>query len=355
MNIEIDKEIEHIPYYPKAMAYGDGDGWIRLASNENPYPPSKAVIEAMLDGLFSINRYPGGEYELKRAIALKFEIKAEQVVLGDGSDEAIEMILKALRHKEKKGVIITEPSFAFYSIASKIYGYDVKKVPLKDMKVCLNDIKDAIDSFTRLIFLNNPINPTGTIFKEDEFAGFIKEIPSDVIVVVDEAYGEFVEDDKFPKLIKYIDKHPVLILRTFSKAYALAGLRIGYCMGDDFLISCLERTRQPFSINSIAIAAAKAALGEGHYLKTVLNNNKKGKIFYYRAFDNLSLDYIPTEANFILVKIGEEAESITKKLFEEKILVRWMGPYGMPHYIRVTIGKPEENERFIEVLKKLIR
>jgi len=355
MNVDIEKEIKEIPHYPKAMMYGDADGWVRLASNENPYPPSKVVLEAVLDNLFSIGRYPGGEYELKESIALKFGINAEQVVLGDGSDEVIEMILKALRHKEKKGVIVTEPSFPFYSIASKVYGYNLKKVPLKNMKTDLKDIKNAIDSDTRIIFLNNPLNPTGTIFKEHEFYDFIKEIPDHILVAVDEAYGEFVEDNDFPQSLKFIKEYPVLILKTFSKAYALAGLRIGYCMGESSLISYLERTRQPFSINSIALVAARAALSDGDYLKRVLNNNKKGKAFFYREFDKLSLEYVPTEANFILVKIGHYAESITKKLFEERILVRWMGAYGMHDYIRVTIGKPEENKIFIEALKKIIR
>lgn len=355
MNIEIDKEIKEIPYYPKAMAYGNNDGWVRLASNENPYLPSKAVLESILDAVFGISRYPGGEYELKEKIASKFSAKAEQVVLGDGSDEIIEMILKALRHREKKGVIITEPSFAFYSIASKIYGYDVRTVPLKNMKVDLIDIKNAIDDNTRIIFLNNPLNPTGTIFKEDEFEGFIKDIPGNVLVAVDEAYVEFVEDKNFPQTLKYIDRYPVLILRTFSKAYALAGLRLGYCMGDASLISYLERTRQPFSVNSIALVAAMAALSDEDYLKAVIEGNKRGKEFYYREFDRLSLEYVPTEANFILVKTGKDAETITKRLFEEKILVRWMGAYGLPEHIRVTIGRPDENIKFIEALKKIIR
>ncbi|MCX7966091.1 MAG: histidinol-phosphate transaminase [Syntrophorhabdaceae bacterium] len=355
MNIDIDRGIKEIPHYPKALAYGDSDGWVRLASNENPYPPSKAVLEAILDALFGITRYPGGEFELKQSIAKKFGIKAEQVVLGDGSDEVIEMILKASRHKEKKGVIITEPAFAFYSIASKIYGYNVKMVPLKNMKVDLDDIKDAIDANTRIIFLNNPLNPTGTIFKENEFEDFIKDIPSNIIVAVDEAYGEFVTDRDFPQSLRYIDDHPVLILKTFSKAYALAGLRIGYCIGEASLISYLERTRQPFSINSIALVAARAALSDEDYLKAILENNTREKAFYYRAFHNLSLEYIPTEANFILVKIGKDAESITKRLFEEKILVRWMGAYGLPEYIRVTIGRPEENKRFMEALIRIIK
>jgi len=179
-------------------------------------------------------------------------------------------------------------------------------------------------------------------------------LPPDVIVANDEAYAEFAEDKDFPYSMRFIEEYPVLVLRTFSKAYALAGLRIGYCLGEASLISFLERTRQPFSINSVALAASKAALADRDFLRFVLENNRKGKAFYYRAFEELSLDYVPTEANFILVRLGRDAEAITKRLFEEGILVRWMGAYNLPDYIRVTIGKTDENTRFIDALRKIL-
>jgi len=354
MKLSIDKNIQEIPFYPKAMKYGLDDGWARLASNENPYPPSQKVLSAILDMLSSVNRYPGNEFELKTAISDKFKAKPEQIVLGDGSDEIIELTLKAMKYRGKNKVVISEPSFAFYAIASKIYGYETHKVPVVNMKVELNMIKEAIDDRTRVVFLNNPLNPTGTIFEDIEFKTFLQGLPPEVLVVVDEAYAEFAENGNFPDSFKYINDYPVLILRTFSKAYALAGLRVGYGIGESSLISFLERTRQPFSVNTIALAAAKAAIEDGDHLEKVLDNNRKGKQFFYNAFKHLSLDYVPTESNYILFKCGERAETLIKKLFEEKILARWMEPYGLRDYIRVSIGKMEENERFIEALEGML-
>jgi histidinol-phosphate aminotransferase len=354
MKLLIDKNIQEIPFYPRAMKYGLDDEWTRLASNENPFPPSQKVLSAMLEAMTSVNRYPGNEFELKTAISDKYKVKPGQVVLGDGSDELIELALKAMKHKAKNKVIISEPSFAFYAIASKIYGYEVYKVPITNMKVNLDHIKEAIDDRTRVIFLNNPLNPTGTIFEDDAFKTFLRILPPDVLIVVDEAYAEFSESKAFPDTFKYINDYPVLILRTFSKAYALAGLRVGYGIGETSIMSFLERTRQPFSVNTIALAGAKVAIEDSAYLEKVLENNRKGKRFFYNAFKELSIDYILTESNFILFKYGKAAELLIKRLFEEKILARSMDPYGLPDYIRVSIGKMEENKRFIETLKKML-
>jgi histidinol-phosphate aminotransferase len=354
MKLSIDKNIQEIPFYPMAMKYGLDDEWARLASNENPFPPSQKVLSSMRDALSSINRYPGNGFELKTTISDKYNVKPEQVVLGDGSDELIELALKAMKHQVKNKVIISEPSFAFYSIASKIYGYETCKVPVTDMKVNLDHIKEAIDDRTRVIFLNNPLNPTGTIFEDDAFKAFLQVLPPDILVVADEAYAEFSESRTFPDTFQYINDYPVLILRTFSKAYALAGLRIGYGIGEASLMSFIERTRQPFSVNTIALTGAKAAMEDAAYFEKVLKNNRKGKKFFYNAFNELSIEYVLTESNFILFKYMEGAEELMKRLFEDKILVRWMSPYGLPDYIRVSIGKMEENKRFIETLRKIL-
>lgn len=354
MKITIDKDIQEIPFYPRAAKYGLDENWVRLASNENPLPPSKKVISSMVKALSSINRYPGNELELKASISTKYNVKTDQVVLGDGSDELIELALKAMKHEERKGVIISEPSFAFYAIASKIYGYETFRVPVVDMKVSLDNIMAAIDSRTRVIFLNNPLNPTGTIFEDDVFKNFLQTLPPEILVVVDEAYAEYSENRAFPDSFKYINDYPVLVLRTFSKAYALAGIRIGYGIGEASLVSFLERTRQPFSINAVALAGAKAAIEDTACMERVLENNRKGKQFFYSAFKKLSVKYVPTESNFILFKYGEDAEDLIKRLIEVKILVRWMGPYGLPDYIRVSIGTEEENRKFIEALVEML-
>ena len=354
MKLSVQDNIKEIPYYPKAMMYGLEDGWVRLSSNENPYPPSPEVFSQIMDGLFYVNRYPGNEAELKAAIGKHYNVKPEKVLIGNGSNELIEMSLKAMKYGKRNKVIISDPSFAFYAIASKIYGYESVKVPLVNMKVELGAVKDLIDGNTRVIFLNNPNNPTGTIFEDKEFKAFLKDLPPDILVVVDEAYAEFVESKTFPDSFSYIDDYPVVILRTFSKAYGLAGLRIGYGVGEESIISFLERTKQPFSVNMMAIIAAKAALMDQKYLKKVLNNNRKGKRFLYTALKSLSIQFIPTEANYILMRIGPQAESITKRLFDEKILVRWMGAYNLSEYIRVGIGTMDENKLFAEALKRIL-
>jgi len=222
------------------------------------------------------------------------------------------------------------------------------------MNVDLKALRDLIDEKTRVIFLNNPLNPTGTIFEEKEFDAFIRSIPDDILIVVDEAYAEFAESEAFPKSLKYIDDFPVVVFRTFSKAYGLAGLRVGYGLGERSLMSFMERKKQPFSVNMVALIAARAALSDNDYLKKVLENNRKGKHFYYDILKKLNLEYVPTEANFLLIKLGPAAEAITKKLFDKQVLVGFMAAYGLPDYIRVTIGTMEENNRFIEALKKVL-
>lgn len=354
MKLSISNSVKGIPYYPKAMMYGHEEGWVRLSSNENPYPPSEKVMENILDALFAANRYPGGEKELKDDLAGRFHLAGDNFLIGNGSNELIEMSFRAMKDDLHNGVIVTESSFAFYDIAAQIYGYETKKVPLAGARTDLNAVAAAIDESTRIVFLNNPMNPTGTIFEEKEFEHFIGSIPDNVLVVVDEAYTEFAESKDFPNTIAYIEDFPVLILRTFSKAYGLAGLRIGYGIAGSSLASFLERTKQPFSVNMIALIAARAALSDEDHLQKVLGNNRCAKLFYYNALKDLSLEYVPTEANFVLVRVGSRAEEITKKLFERKVLVRFMGAYGLPEHIRISFGTPHENTRCIEELKRMI-
>ncbi|MHB8109485.1 MAG: histidinol-phosphate transaminase [Syntrophorhabdaceae bacterium] len=355
MKFSISDRVKNIPYYPKALMYGHEEGWVRLSSNENPYPPSESVFETILDALTAINRYPGGEKELKDDLAAHYHLASDNFVIGNGSNELIEMSFRAMKHEGRNGIIVTESSFAFYEIAARIYGYTIKKSPLTGFSTDLSAIAAHIDEKTRIIFLNNPLNPTGTMFGHKEFDDFIKAIPPDILVVVDEAYAEFAQNDNFPKTLAYIKDYPVIIFRTFSKAYGLAGLRVGYGVGDPMLASFLERTKQPFSINLIACIAARAALKDNIRLKKVLDNTRSSKQFYYDALTKMSLQYIPTEANFVLIRVGDEAEDLTRKLFDRKVLVRFMGSYGFPDFIRISFGTPYENRRCIEELGKLMR
>ena len=354
MKLSVHKNVQDIPYYPKAAMYGHDDGWVRLSSNENPFPPSPRVVSSLLDAVLAINRYPGGEQELKEAIAGRFSVKSDEVIIGNGSNELIEMVLRAMRDDRRKGLLIADPSFAFYSIAAQIYGYETKRVPLADMAVDLEAMHDAIDDGTRIVMLNNPLNPTGTIFEDAPFRRFMERLPADILVVVDEAYMEFSDNPAFPRTLEIINDHPVLVLRTFSKAYGLAGLRVGYGIGDTSFISFLERTKQPFSVNMMALIAALSALNDDDYLQSVLGSLRRSRQYYYEELEKLSLEFVPTETNFILVRIGKKAEEITKRLFDEKIVVRWMGAYGMGDYVRITFGKKEENGLLLAALGRLL-
>ncbi|HVN25650.1 MAG TPA: histidinol-phosphate transaminase [Syntrophorhabdales bacterium] len=354
MKLTIDESIREIPFYPKAALYGSEEGWTRLASNENPHPPSPKVVNSLLESVFSITRYPESEYELKSLLAAKYGMEPENVVIGNGSNELIETAFKGMRHPVRKRVIVHEPSFAFYSIAARIYGYDARQIRFSNLTVDLDVVLGAMDESVRIVFLNNPNNPTGTIFEDGAFKSFLDRLPPEVLVVLDEAYAEFATSRNFPKSFGYIRDYPVLVLRTFSKAYGLAGLRIGYGVADASIASCIERTKQPFSVNMAALTAAKAVLADENYVARVLESNKQGRDFFYSLFKELGLSFLPTEANFVLVRIGPDAEGLTRRLFEKKILVRWMGAYELPEYIRVTVGTMEENMVFARALRSLL-
>lgn len=354
MKFSIDERIQEIPSYPKARAYGYEEGLIRLSANENPYPPSPKVVSAIMDSLPFLNRYPDGELELKEAIGEHLSLKPENVIVGCGSNEIIEIVLRVAKKENRNKVIIPNPTFAFYSIAAKIYGYEVVHVPLKGFNIDLEKIKDTIDEKTRIIFLANPNNPTGTIIKKRDFESFLREIPPEVLLVVDEAYYEFVESKSFPVSFQYIGSLPIVTLRTFSKAYGLAGLRIGFGISDANLIRFLERAKQPFSTNMVALIAAKAALKDRSYTEKIVGYILEQKRFLYESLRKMGLEFVPSESNFILIKLGDKAEAIMEKLFEQRIVVRWMGPMGFPQYIRVTIGKRQENEAFLEALGRII-
>jgi histidinol-phosphate aminotransferase len=353
MNITVDPSIQKVPFYPKAALYGADSSWTLLSSNENPYPPSPKVIESLVNAILDVNRYPESESELKSLLATKYGIKPQNIVIGNGSNELIESSLRAMKSTTRTKVITTDPSFAFYPIASRIYGFEPEAVPLDGHRLNLDKVAECIDERTRVIFLCNPNNPTGTAFDDKAFLKFLKALPSEILVVVDEAYAEFADKKKFPKSISYINDYPLVVMRTFSKAYGLAGLRIGYGIGEEKLMSFLERTKQPFSVNMLALIAARAALSDEAHLTKVLENNAKGKAFLYDSFKALKMEFIPADANFVLVHLGKDAESITKRLFEKKILIRWLGGYGLTEYVRVTVGTMEENRRFLEALKKV--
>jgi histidinol-phosphate aminotransferase len=328
---------------------------IKLASNENPLGPSRKALKALRDFLHNdseLSRYPDGEgYYLKSAISEKLGVGTDEIILGNGSNELIDIAVRTFMETGDEAVMAT-PSFVVYSMATRSVGATPIEVSLTDYRHDLAAMADAVTEKTKIVFIANPNNPTGTINKRDEFGRFMDKVPDGVLVVVDEAYYEYVTDSKYPDTIKYfMDGRDILILRTFSKAYGLAGLRIGYGMARKDIIAEMNKLRNPFNANTLAQLAAMHALTDAGHLKKSIEVNEQGKEFLYRELDSLGITYVPTEANFIYMLLHVESRIIYDALLRMGVIVRPVGP----REIRVTIGLPEENRRFIEALKTVMR
>ncbi|MBU4413848.1 MAG: histidinol-phosphate transaminase [Proteobacteria bacterium] len=334
--------------------YGISDS-IKLASNENPLGPSPLAVKAIQDAIGKLNRYPDGSgHDLARNIAKKFEVAAGNIVLGNGSDEIIGMITRALLRPGDEA-IMPYPSFLMYNIMVCCAGATPVQVPLKSLSVDLDGIRDRISSRTRMIFICNPNNPTGTVISKKDFKDFLQSIPSEVLVVVDEAYIEFVRDKSCARSIDYLDSGIALVmLRTFSKAYGLAGLRIGYGIMPQEIASLLNRVRQPFNASSLAQVGAGAALEDKAFLEKTLSLIHEGLDFLYTSLDRMNIKYFPTEANFFLIDVGKDADEVFEKMLRQGVIVRSMTLYGYPNYIRINVGLYEENVRFLNALEKII-
>lgn len=328
---------------------------IKLASNENPLGPSPKAVQALRDYLSKINLYPDGNcFSLKKALAKRLKVREENLVIGSGSDEIIHLIVLAFLNKGEE-VITGSPSFSIYETNTNLMGGRLKKVPLNNFTFDLPRMKKAVTTKTKIIFIANPNNPTGTIVNKIEVEKFLQALPKRMIVVFDEAYLEYVEDKDFPESLSYLKTNKnIIILRTFSKAYGLAGLRIGYGIGDKDLITCLNRVREPFNVNSAAQRAALAALGDHEHLKRSRKVNQEGKKFLYQSFEALNLFYLPTEANFIFLDTKLDSKILFKEMLKKGVIVRSGDIFGFPTFIRVTIGRREENERFISALRETI-
>jgi histidinol-phosphate aminotransferase len=324
---------------------------IKLASNESPVGPSPAVTAAIRKALKNLNRYPdGGGFYLKKDLARKWRLDMSNFILGNGTNEILELIAKTFLMPGEEA-IMGHPSFVVYQLA--VQGVNGKKivVPLKEYTHDLVSMFRAVTRKTKMIFIANPNNPTGTMVSDDEVDSFMRRIPERVIVVMDEAYSEYVTRRDFPETLKYLrEGRNIIILRTFSKIYGLAGLRIGYGMARKDLVYEMNRARQPFNTNSLAQVAATAALRDKEYVKKLKKMNTEGRQFLYTSLDKMGIEYVPSEANFILVRVGD-ADRVYKSLLEKGVIVRPMAGFGMKEHIRVTIGIPAENRRLIRSLK----
>jgi len=330
-------------------------GSIKLASNENPIGPSPKALEAITGVLKNLHRYPeGSSYYLTNRLAEKLKISVNHIVLGNGSNEIIELLVRTFLQKGDE-VIIPEPSFLMYEIMVQGGGGRPVKVALKERVLDLNSMAGAISSKTRMIFVNNPNNPTGTIVSRDDFGGFLQRVTSEVVVVVDEAYIEFVRDTTCPTGLDYLDgDKTVVTLRTFSKAYGLAGLRIGYGLMQKSLADLIHRIRQPFNTSLVAQAGALAALDDDIFLKKTIETIHKGLDFLYGEMEKLGLLYFPTQTNFFLIDLKRDAKSVFEKMLRRGVIVRSMAAYGYPNHIRISVGLPEENRRLVETLREVI-
>lgn len=330
-------------------------GSIKLASNENPLGPSPLAVQTVINKSSTLNRYPDGSgYYLKSKLSKKFNIPFDQIILGNGSNELIELIIRTFLSPGDH-TIQPFPTFLVYEKIVKGAGGNMTSVPLSNLSIDLKGILNAITPKTKVIFICNPNNPTGAAISKDDMLQFLREIPGDIIVVLDEAYIEFTTDEKTANGIDLLDAHSfLLVLRTFSKLYGLAGLRIGYGFAPQMVVDYMNRVRQPFNANTLAQAAATAALDDSSFVHKTLQVVREGLHYLCYNLDEMGLQYVPTQTNFFLIKTPGGGKRIYELMLKQGVIVRSMDSYDLPDYIRISIGLPEENERFIETLKRVL-
>ena len=334
--------------------YGITDA-IKLASNENPLGPSPLAVEAIHAAVEKLNRYPdAGGYEMTQCIAEKLNLTADCIVLGNGSDDIIALLACAVLNPGDE-VVLPRPSFLFYEISLRSAGAIPVWVPLKSNAIDLEGMQQKITPRTRLVFLNVPFNPTGSILSKTEFEKFVSAVPPHVVVVLDEAYIEFVRDSDCVRSLDYIESgHHIVGMRTFSKAYGLAGLRVGYGIMSAELAELLNRVRQPFNVNSLAQVAAMAALKDDGFLQKTIQLVHEELDFFYVSLTRLGIEYLPSQANFLMINVGQPANDVFERLLKQGVIVRSMASYNYPEFIRVNIGLHSENVRFLQALETVL-
>jgi len=331
------------------------EGSVKLASNENPLGPSPKAIRALQQRLHELHLYPDGDcFYLRQRLAAKLGIPPDQLIFGNGSNELIELAVRTFMRAGEEAVIARQ-SFAIYHLVVQAAGGCCKTVPLKDFTHDLAALARAVTPRTRILFLANPNNPTGTIYRKKEWETFLGLVDSDLLLIVDEAYFEYVDDPGYPdSLVYHGEGRAILTLRTFSKLYGLAGLRIGYGIGAKEIIDLMHRVRQPFNVNAAAQWAALAALEDQAHVRRTLEVNREGMDYLTEEITKLGLELVPSQANFILVRVGD-GQGVFEQLLRRGIIVRPMRGYDFPGHIRVTIGTMEENTRFIRKLRDIIK
>lgn len=324
---------------------------VKLASNENPLGPSPLAKEAIQKAITDAHIYPdGGAYALRSAIANRHDLDIQNVIVGNGSNEIIELLCHTFLN-QGSALIAAEHAFVVYKLMATLFGANYIEVPDPGFVHDLDAMAAAITPETRLIFIANPNNPTGTMVDGDKIERFMSKVPAHVVVVFDEAYFEFLESP--PDTLRYIKEgRNVVVLRTFSKIHGLAALRVGYGLAPKALAGLLQKARQPFNVNALAQAAALAAIEDDNHVAATIAVNREGLAFYENAFKSRAIDFVPSHANFILVKVGD-GDRVFSEMLRKGVIVRAMRGYKLPDYVRISIGTAEENARCIEVLDEV--
>jgi histidinol-phosphate aminotransferase len=326
---------------------------LKMASNENPLGPSPRAVEAIRKWLGQLHYYPEGTFDLKAVLARKLGVGPEHLVLGNGSNDVLEIVARAFV-QPAESVVYAQHGFLVYPLVTQAIGATAIEVPAKDYGADLDAMVRAVRADTKLVFLANPNNPTGTFAPWEAVRAFIRRLPANVLVVLDEAYGEYLPDELRSPTIGWIAEFPNLVVaRTLSKAYGLAGLRVGFAAAHPDAAELMNRVRQPFNVNQLALVAAAAALEDEAFIAKSREVNAKGLVQLREGFERLGLEYIPSHGNFITVRVGDGA-AVFRSMLAEGVIVRPIAGYGMPEHLRVTVGLPEQNARMLAALGRAL-
>lgn len=363
MQVKYRKELESIPVYVPGKPIDDVKRElglkhvVKLASNENPLGFSPRVKEAVVKALEEVNLYPDGNATLlKEAIAGKYGVSTEMVLPTCGSDEMLDLIAKTFIGKGDE-VVMADITFSRYAATSQMMGAVIRKVPMKNLAYDMEGFMKAINKNTKVVWLCNPNNPTGTIFSEKELLALMEVVSPETLVVYDEAYNEFASHPDYPKdSIKFLKSYDnLLILKTLSKAYGIAGVRVGYTIGHPELISAINRIRNPFNVTLLTQAAAIAAINDAEFLEKVVANNAEGKKYIYEEFDRMGMEYAKTEANHIIFNAGKDSSEVFNAMLRKGVIIRPIAGFSQNTWLRVSIGTMEENREFIKALKEVLQ
>ena len=331
------------------------DDVVKIASNENSLGPSPKAVEAMKEAAGEMNQYPDGScFELREKLSEHLGVKPENLIFGNGGDEVIFYFAQAFLCEDDE-IITPDCTFSEYGTSALLMGANIVTVPMKDWEIDIDGIIEKVTPKTKAVYITNPNNPTGTIISKDRIDYLLSKLPENCILFLDEAYYEYVDDPEYTNAVKYVEEDKnVIILRTFSKVYGIAGLRVGYGIAPKRIIDLVEKTRLPFNVNRMAQKAALGALSDTDHVNRSRENNKKGKEFLYAEFDKLGLEYKKTQGNFVWVDVKTDCKELFAKLQRMGVIIRAGAPFGAPTHIRVSVGTERELDKFISALKQIL-